>query len=161
MNKLIESHLDKTKLTLITDTVHGFQGGECDIIFALFNPSSINASFSRFLKKEYIINVAVSRAKDYLILLLPDEKTTGFNSLTLFHESFPNSLLSIIKELPQDTVSYLDAVDLEKKIMGKENYFQKNSFTNLHQSVNIYSDLYKDYIVKLSKSAIDVHLKMK
>ncbi len=161
LNKLIESHLDKTKLTLITDTVHGFQGGECDIIFALFNPSSINASFSRFLKKEYIINVAVSRAKDYLILLLPDEKTTGFNSLTLFHESFPNSLLSIIKELPQDTVSYLDAVDLEKKIMGKENYFQKNSFTNLHQSVNIYSDLYKDYIVKLSKSAIDVHLKMK
>jgi superfamily I DNA and/or RNA helicase len=76
MNTLLESHLDKTKLTITTDTVHGFQGGECDIVFVVFNPSSLSVTRSRFFQEEYkfIANVAVSRARDYLVLLIPDQR---------------------------------------------------------------------------------------
>jgi hypothetical protein len=159
LNKLIESHSDKSKLNIVTDTVHGFQGGECDLVFNVFNPSSTRSQFSYFLKKEFIINVAISRARDYLIILVPDEDTEGLSSLNLIHEKHPNSLLSIIKELPDNSVSYIDASELEKKIMGKKDFFQKNSFTNIHQTVNIYSDLYKDYIVRVSGNALDIHIK--
>lgn len=160
LNKLIESHADKSKLNIITDTVHGFQGGECDLVFNVFNPSSTRSQYSYFLKKEFIINVAISRARDYLIILLPDEDTEGLSSLDLFHQSHSNSLLSIIKELPGDSVAYLEASDIEKKIMGKSDFFQKNSLTQVHNDVNIFSDLYKDYhIVKVNGKALDIHLK--
>ena len=158
LNRLLESHLDKSKLNIISDTVHGFQGAECDLVFAVFNPSSLKPQYSRFFKKEYIINVAVSRARDYLIILIPD-LDEEMKKLPLFHSIHPEGLMNIIADLPKELVANINAVDLEKKLMGKINYFQENSFTNAHQSVNIYSDLFKDYIVKYSNSSIDVHIK--
>ena len=160
INRLTESHKDKSKLNILTDTVHGFQGGESDLVFAVFNPSSTDASYSRFLKKEFIINVAISRARDYLFIFIPDHDNYGFKKLRLFHESYPDSLLKIIQQLPQNMVANLEARQIEKTILGRANYFQENSFTNVHQDVNIYSDLYKDYIVKVNKDAIDIHLKV-
>lgn len=159
LNKLVESHKDKSKLNIITDTVHGFQGGESDLVCAVFNPSSIDSSYSRFLKKEFIINVAISRARDYLFIFIPDQDNYGFTNLRLFHQRFHNSLLDIIQQLPSDSVADLDAGQIEKAIMGSVDYFQQNSFTNLHQDVNIYSDLFKNYIVKVNGSAIDIHIK--
>ena len=129
------------------------------MVFAVFNPSSARSQFSYFLKKEFIINVAISRAKDYLFILLPDEDTEGFDRLDLIHENYPGSLLRIIKSLPTEMVAYMNANDLERKIMGKTDYFQKNSFTNVHQHVNIYSELLKDYIVRVSGNALDIHIK--
>ncbi len=138
--------------------MHGFQGGECDIVFALFNPSSLHASKSRFFNKEYIINVAVSRARDYLVLLVPD-LDNEMQKLPLFHSSSRPGLMNIIDEIDSSNIARLDARDLEKALMGKENYFQDNSFTNVHQSVNVYSNLFKEYIVRYSGSSIDVHIK--
>ncbi|HRG23929.1 MAG TPA: AAA domain-containing protein [Chitinophagaceae bacterium] len=159
LNKLIDNHKDKSKISVMTDTVHGFQGDQCDMVFAVFNPSSARSQFSYFLKKEFIINVAISRAKDYLFILLPDDDTEGIDRLDLIHENYPGSLLRIIKSLPKEVVAYMNSNDLERKIMGKADYFQKNSFTNVHQNVNIYSELIKDYIVKVSGNALDIHIK--
>jgi hypothetical protein len=158
LNRLLESHLDKSRLNIISDTVHGFQGAECDLVFAVFNPSSLKPQNSRFFKKEYIINVAVSRARDYLIILIPD-LDEEMKKLPLFHSIQPQGLMNIIADLPNEYVANINAVDLEKKLMGKVNYFQENTFTNAHQSVNIYSDLFKNYIVKYSNTSIDVHIK--
>ena len=129
-----------------------------DLVFAVFNPSSLKPQYSRFFKKEYIINVAVSRARDYLIILIPD-LDDEMKKLPLFHSTNPEGLMNIIANLPKEFVANINAVDLEKKLMGKKNYFQENSFTNAHQSVNIYSDLFKDYIVKYNNSSIDVYIK--
>ena len=90
---------------------------------------------------------------------MPDEDTEGFDRLDLIHENYPGSLLRIIKSLPTEMVDYMNANDLERKIMGKTDYFQKNSFTNVHQHVNIYSELLKDYIVRVSGNALDIHIK--
>jgi hypothetical protein len=159
LNKLIENHKDKSNINVTIDTVHGFQGDQCDMVFAVFNPSSARCQFSYFLQKEFIINVAISRAKDYLFILLPDRNTEGIERLELIHEYYQGSLLRIIESLPKEMVAYLDAKDVETKIMGKADYFQKNSFTNVHQHVNIYSELLKDYIVRVSGNALDIHIK--
>lgn len=159
LNKMIESHFQKPNIKLISDTVHGFQGDECDLVFAVFNPSSARSQYSQFLQKEYIINVAISRAKDYLILLLPDSETEGLGNLKLIHEAHEGSLLRIINELPKQSVAQLNAKEIEKKLMGVADYFATNSFTNVHQTVNVYGEPEMDYMVRLSGNAIDIHWK--
>lgn len=53
-------------------TIHGFQGDECDIVFAIFNtPPYISRSKNMFLNKRNIINVSISRARDYLFIVMP------------------------------------------------------------------------------------------
>jgi hypothetical protein len=160
LNRLLESHRDKTKLNIVTDTVHGFQGSECDLIFAVFNPSSVQSQFSRLLKKEFIINVAVSRARDYLFIFIPDEDNDGFKNLPLFSKTESGGILNIIEHLPVEQVAHLEAGKIERALMGKPDFFQKHSLTNAHQDVNIYSDLLKDYIVRVSGNALDIHFKM-
>ncbi|RYY50611.1 MAG: hypothetical protein EOO06_03390 [Chitinophagaceae bacterium] len=158
LNRLLENHKDKTKLTILTDTVHGFQGGECDVVFAVFNPSSLQVSKSRFFNKEFIINVAISRARDYLVLLIPDVEQE-MRKLPLFHSSGEKpGIMTLINSLPPDCVAYLNAEDLEKQLMGHAKYFQNRSFTNAHQSVNIYSDQFKEYIIRFDRSSLDVQL---
>ncbi len=159
LNKMIESHSQKPNLTVISDTVHGFQGDECDLVFAVFNPSSAKSQYSLFLQKEYIINVAISRAKDYLILLLPDSETEGISNLKLIHEAHEGSLLKILNELPKESVAQLSAKEIERKLMGVSDYFATNSFTNIHQTVNVYGQPEMDYMVRLSGNAIDIHWK--
>jgi hypothetical protein len=159
LNKMIESHTQKPNLTVISDTVHGFQGDECDLVFAVFNPSSARSQYSLFLQKEYIINVAISRAKDYLILLLPDDETEGLNGLRLIHEVHQGSLLNIIRELPKESVAQVSAKEIERKLMGVADYFATNSFTNVHQTVNVYGQPEMDYMVRVSGNAIDIHWK--
>ena len=160
LNKLVESHQDRTKLNVISDTVHGFQGDECDMVFAVFNPSSQKPQYSRFFQKEYILNVAVSRARDYLVMLIPDLEE-DMNRLKLFDLHNPGSLLSIIRELPKEWVAELKAEDLESQLMGKHRFFTENSFVNAHQNVNVYGDFYKDYMVRYSTSAVDIHIRPK
>lgn len=61
-------------------TSHGFQGDQCDIVIAVMNPPSSGLkrnSELTFINKPNILNVAVSRAKDYLFVLMP-EKTMNY-----------------------------------------------------------------------------------
>ncbi len=54
------------KLRVIVDTVDGFQGKECDIV--IFGLTRTTGSF-RFLADERRLNVALSRAKDQIIIV--------------------------------------------------------------------------------------------
>ncbi len=63
-------------------TIHGFQGDECDIIIAVLNPPpTISSSPRMFLNKQNILNVAISRARDYLFIVMPDGETEGIRNL--------------------------------------------------------------------------------
>jgi superfamily I DNA and/or RNA helicase len=57
-------------ISIITGTVHRFQGDEFDLILNLLNPPPTISS-NIFLNNQNILNVAISRARDYLILLRP------------------------------------------------------------------------------------------
>jgi superfamily I DNA and/or RNA helicase len=83
LSRLIDSwgiRSDAVKIQV--GTIHGFQGDECDIIIAVFNPPpTISRSPQMFLNKQNILNVAISRARDYLFIVMPDEETDGVENL--------------------------------------------------------------------------------
>jgi superfamily I DNA and/or RNA helicase len=86
LDKLVASADIPDSVVVDVGTIHGFQGDECDIVIALFNPPpSISTSKDMFLNRQNIVNVAISRAKDYLFVLLPDDETENVQNLFLIN----------------------------------------------------------------------------
>lgn len=134
------------------DTIHGFQGDECDIIIALFNPPpKISTHKDMFLNKLNIVNVSISRARDYLIVLMPDDDTENVESLTLVKK-----VERLCKEQPVwgEHPSSL----IEEIIFGSKTYLEDNSFSTSHQLVNVYGKPEKRYEVRSEDNAVDVQI---
>ena len=135
-----------------TGTIHGFQGDECDIIFAVFNtPPSITDSAEMFLNKINIINVSISRARDYLFIIMPDDNTENIGDLRLVKR-----VEQLVKE-SGDWSEYL-APDLEKIMFGQTNYLESNTFSTSHQSVNVYVSPERCYEVRTEDNAVDIQI---
>jgi superfamily I DNA and/or RNA helicase len=84
IDKFMSSFTFPKNIDVQVGTIHGFQGDECDIIIALFNPPPrISASKDMFLNKLNIINVSISRARDYLFIIMPDDDTENIGNLTM------------------------------------------------------------------------------
>ncbi|WP_332454407.1 AAA domain-containing protein [Chryseobacterium aquaticum] len=164
INKMVESLMLKNNLRVITDTVHGFQGDECDMVYFIINPPSASissSSYGAFIHKHYLINVAISRARDYLIILYPDNKTRGIGN---FEKMNIQSEGSIEKILNNRMLINLESVtihsnEIEEKLFSKKGFIQENSRTNKHQLVNVYNLAEKPYIVRESTTAIDIQFK--
>ena len=164
INKMIESLSLNHKLKVITDTVHGFQGDECDLVFFLMNPSSHSISLDPrlFLHKHYLINVAISRAKDYLIILYPDDNTLGIENLYKIHRKQPNSIEHYIQNLLGININdiTIQASELEQQLFNEKKHIEKNILTNKHQLVNVYHLAEKKYLVRDSSTAIDIQFRI-
>ena len=133
-------------------TIHGFQGDECDIVIALFNPPpSITSSKKMFLNKLNIINVSISRARDYLFILMPDDNTENADGLTLIKE---------IEQLCKQQRSWNEqhASAVEQIMFGSETYIEDHSFATSHQLVNVYGKPEKRYEVRSEDGAVDVQI---
>ena len=153
--KMIEAHSHGAKdVKITTDTVHGFQGDENEIVFAVFNPSGTgdNISYSRFLKKEFIINVAISRAEDYLIMFIPDDDSKGLNGLPLV-----NRLIQLAKETDPSMLAIMHSSELEHKLTGDDKFFQMKSFSTAHQKINVYGKPDLPYVIRINEKSLDVH----
>jgi hypothetical protein len=83
LSKLSDSWISRPdNVDIQVGTIHGFQGDECDIIITVFNPPpKISTSSRMFLNKQNILNVAISRARDYLFIVMPNEETEGIKNL--------------------------------------------------------------------------------
>ena len=154
---LIEKMIASTKLPKNVDvqvgTIHGFQGDECDIIFALFNPPpGLSASSNMFLNKLNIINVSISRAQDYLFVLMPDNDTANIQNLKLVRK-----VEKLIKTGDSDYVEY-HSDEIEDIIFGNSHYIEENSFTTGHQSVNVYGLPEMKYEIRSEDTAVDVQI---
>ncbi len=147
-----------------TNTVHGFQGDEMDIVIALFNPPKHSIlppdhQFAKYyhLHKKNLVNVAISRARDYLIIFIPDDKTTGINNLHLFKGV--DGLESIIhntSEISPNNFKSYSSGDIENMIWGEKDYIEKNSITLAHEFVNVYEKAAQKYVLRTGSSAIDL-----
>lgn len=136
-------------------TIHGFQGDECDIMIAVFNPPQyISKSPEMFLNKKNILNVSISRARDYLFLLMPDNNTENIKNLYLL-----NSIEKKIKQLPSDKYAEFSTKYLEEKMFGDKTFIYNNSFATSHQAVNVYSKPEKKYEIRCEDSALDIQVK--
>jgi hypothetical protein len=133
-------------------TIHGFQGDECDIIIAVFNPPpSISSSDRMFLNKQNILNVSISRARDYLFIVMPDDDTENVSELRK---------IKMIEFLIKNSGAYTEthANEIESLIFGNEHYLENNAFSTSHQLVNIYGRPEKRYEVRSEDMAVDVQI---
>lgn len=153
LNRLNDSWGTKPDAVQIqVGTIHGFQGDECDIIIAVFNPPpSISRSPQMFLNKQNILNVAISRARDYLFLVLPDAETEGIQNL---HR------IAKIEQLVRTGGDFSEYVSnaIEEMIWGTANYLEENTFSTGHQMVNVYRKPERYYEVRSDDSAIDIQI---
>ena len=152
IDKLIASEKLPKEVDVQVGTIHGFQGDECDIIFAVFNtPPTISSSKDMFLNKKNIINVSISRARDYLFVVMPDDNTENIANLHLVNR---------VEELIHSTDAWGEFLspDLEQLMFGDSQYLENNAFSTSHQSVNVYGLPEKCYEVRTEESAVDVQI---
>lgn len=152
IDKLLASEKLPAEVNVLVGTIHGFQGDECDIIFAVFNtPPTISSSKEMFLNKRNIINVSISRARDYLFIVMPDDNTEGISNLRLVKR---------VESLIQSTDEWNEFLspDLEDLMFSDPNYLENNAFSTSHQSVNVYGLPERRYEVRTEDNAVDVQI---
>lgn len=134
---------------IITGTVHRFQGDEFDIVLNLFNvPPRITPKI--FPNRQHIVNVAISRAKDYLILIIPEIKE--IEQLNRIEEIIFNN-----DEIKSHSKIYT-ATELEELILEK-NFIAENTQITERQNINVYyaKAEYK-YEVRIDDIGVDVQI---
>ena len=159
IDKILASFSKPTKFRVYTGTIHSFQGDECDIIISVFNPPKSLKNYGKvFLNKQNILNVAISRAKDYLIILSPHDPQQKIETDNL-HKI--KDILRIIKN-NEDLVKYFieyNSSEIEKLMLGSHNAIVDSCFSTSHQEVNIYSKLDKKYEIRYDDNAVDIQIK--
>ena len=153
INKMIEQRTDiPANIEILVGTIHGFQGDQCDIIITVFNPpTGIKVAADKImLNNRKIINVAISRACDYLFVLLPHPDSYGYENLTEL-----NRLCGIANH-KCSSVALFNADIIEKCIFGNKNYIESNTFVTTHQTANVYTRPSSLYEVRIDENAVDI-----
>jgi len=153
LSKLTDPQTEKPKnVEIQVGTIHGFQGDECDIIVAVLNPPpNISGSPQMFLNKQNILNVAISRARDYLFIVMPDADTADLGNLRK---------IARIENLVKKGNEYCEhhSHTIEELVLGNARYLEENTFSTGHQMVNVYLKPERYYEVRSDESAIDVQI---
>lgn len=141
-------------VTIQADTVHGFQGDECDLVIAVLNPPEIgvrNDAERVMINNKNVINVAISRASDYLIAISPDSNTDSYEKLIA---------VRCVNGLIQKTDAHTEfqSSEIEELLFGDERYLENNTFFTSHQNVNVYGLPNARYEVRTDDQAIDVQI---
>jgi hypothetical protein len=151
IDKLMMSATLPKNIDVQVGTIHGFQGDECDIIVSVFNlPPSISTSPDMFLNKRNIINVSISRARDYLFIVMPDDDTENVNNLILIKQ--------VEKLCKQNDYVLMETEEIEKIMWGSNTYIEDNSFSTSHQTVNVYGEPERRYEIRSEEEAVDVQI---
>lgn len=157
MDKLVSSYGFSSRLKVVSDTVHGFQGGQCDIVFFVCNPNSYGIMNRNnklrekcLLYKQYIYNVAISRAQDFLVVVHP------FSWIK--NNPFVNKITAAYAK-HNCRCEYLPYNEMEQKLFGIRDYIKGNSYVTSHDSVNVYNTILgKKYILKYGPDSLDVQV---
>lgn len=152
---LAQQFEDSEKVEILIGTIHGFQGDECDIIISIFNPPySISRHPGMFLNKQNILNVSISRARDYLFIIMPDDNTQNIENLYKIKK-----IESLIYRYAPNNHSVYESTQIEEIMFGSDTYIYDNSFATSHQTVNVYSKPERKYEVRCEEVAVDVQIR--
>ena len=139
--------LDTYYCKVTCGTVHSFQGDECDIMFIVLNPPA-QCTSGTHVNNENIINVAMSRARDYLFFIMPNGQQKGF-----FMKNRLGALLSFFDR------KILTCKDIEKVMFGgNDNFIYENTHVTCHMPVNVYCEDNAVYEVRMSEDALDIKI---
>lgn len=152
LGKLLSSNGLSKYTEVICGTVHGFQGDQCDIV--LFTATPNNLKFTdhpkSLLSKEYLYNVAISRAQDYLWILHPD------------YEGTENRILNRLINIHEEQLGKIDrhSADLiEHQLFKKPDFLAEHTYFSGHDPVNLFGETEQAYFVKANDRAIDIQLR--
>lgn len=142
-------------IEIISGTIHGFQGDECDVVIAVLNPpKGLKGMPERiFLNRKNILNVAISRARDYLFVLIPHVDTDGYANLEQIHR-----IGAIAKTKCAADMSIINADMVEKIMFDDSAFIERNTFVTSHQMANVYTDAQKLYEVRIDENAVDIQI---
>ena len=153
VQKLVESARLPPNVHISAGTVHGFQGDECEMIVALFNPPpGISNRKGSFINKKNIINVAISRARDYLVLMMPDDRTQNLANMVEVRK-----IERLMREDAENCIVHETSV-VEEAVLGSATFIEDNAFSTGHQSVNVYGVPEMRYEVRAEETAVDVQI---
>lgn len=155
INKLWEQRTELyDNVDVSIGTVHGFQGDECDIIIAVYNPPVYGlkrAADRTFINKKNILNVAISRAQDYLFILMPDREFAHYDKLEA------KTIGNIAMKEP-DEMTTTTSQKVEKVMFGDVHFLEKNTFVTTHQIANVYTSPASLYEVRFDDKSVDVQI---
>lgn len=138
--------LDSDVCKVYSGTVHRFQGDECDIMFVILNPP-LNVSSEAHVNNVNIVNVAMSRARDYIFFIVPDSQIKGFYQRETLWDLTDNERRTV-QSCPK----------IEEVIFGDSKFIYKNTNLAPHLPVNVYYDNYALYEVRMDESTIDIEI---
>lgn len=155
INKLWEQRTELYQNVEVSiGTVHGFQGDECDIIIAVYNPPATGlkrAADRTFVNKKNILNVAISRAQDYLFILMPDRDFEHYDKLE-------TKTIGYIAEKDAKEMTTITSQKLEKVIFNDSHFIEKNTFVTTHQLANVYTAPASLYEVRFDDKSVDIQI---
>ena len=114
-------------------------------MIVVLNPP-MNVGLNSHVNNQNIINVAVSRAKDYVFFLVPDNITQGF------------PIRDVLGSLSGDEKNVLFCNKIEKVMFGQEDYIEKHTNVTCHMPVNVYYEPSSLYEVRKDDSAVDIQI---
>lgn len=152
INKLITSYGISENIKVYSDTVHGFQGDECDIVIFVCNPNNyyFSGHEKSLLSKEYIYNVAISRAKDYLLVIHPFSSIENNFFINKIGLSYKNNF---------GNANIVNTKTIESILFGNEKYIENNSYVSGHDNVNVFGLSDMKYFIKANDTAIDLQIR--
>lgn len=146
-NMLENRPLDTRCCKVSCGTVHSFQGDECDIMFIVLNPPFVCTSGTH-VNNENIINVAMSRARDYIFFILPNGQQKGF---------FMKNRIG--KHVLFSDRAIMQCSDVEKVMFkGNDRFIYENTHVTCHMPVNVYCEDNALYEVRMSDDALDIKI---
>ena len=149
IKKMLENRsLNSENCSVTCGTVHSFQGDECDIMFVVLNPPSL-CSTNSHINNENILNVAMSRARDYLFFVLPKGQVKGFTRKN-----------DIGRLADGNKRSIYNCPDIEEIILGSSDFIASNTQVTCHLPVNVYYEQNAIYDVRISDDAVDIKVNM-
>lgn len=146
---LASRKIDTAKCSITCGTVHKFQGGECDIMIVVMNYPNTYSGENANINNLNIMNVAMSRAKDYVFFLSP-EKNVGEKAIYPMNDELFRQL--------SNGFNFHHAHSLEKIIFGDETFIAKNASLKSHLPVNVSTPTGKRYEVRISDTALDIQI---
>jgi AAA domain len=168
ISKLLDKYSIPANIDLRINTVHKSQGCEYDAVFALLfhSKAAIIPSYNQyaefaFINNLNIINVAISRAQDYLFIVVPDKNTERIEHFKLLEAAggirdiLANETIKGIGSKLKDEYMEIPAEEFEQLMFNQKNYIDFNTLVSQHDLINVYAEIEEIYSFYHSESSVD------
>ena len=148
-----QSCISYGNIEVVFGSVHGFQGDQCDIIIAVINPPASGlkrAADMPFDNNKNILNMAISRASDYLFLLIPQKDYENFDSLY--------EIKKIGEKMTSLKCSFSTSDKIESRMFDKSHHIENDTFVTSHKMTNVFNNPFTKYEILIDENAIDIQI---